>query len=157
MLGHMNKQAYERTVSTGYVTFFSRSRRKLWTKGESSGHRLRVSEIRADCDRDALLILADLTGPGCCHLGYKSCFFRQLTPHGEKVIAKREFDPQEIYGESVVPFQIDAPTSRARPAPARHGRTRRLSRPRAGNGPGQRPKASQVRRTDFSQEKLERH
>jgi len=100
MLGHMNKQAYERTLNTGYVTFFSRSRRKLWTKGESSGHRLRVSEIRADCDRDALLILADLTGPGCCHLGYKSCFFRQLTPHGERVISKREFDPQEIYGNS---------------------------------------------------------
>jgi phosphoribosyl-AMP cyclohydrolase len=101
MLGHMNKQAYDRTVSTGYVTFFSRSRRKLWTKGESSGHRLRVSEIRADCDRDALLILADLTGPGCCHLGYKSCFFRKLTPDGEKVIANREFDPEEIYGESL--------------------------------------------------------
>ena len=98
MLGYMNQEAYDHTLTSGYVTFFSRSRQKLWTKGETSGHRLRVREIRVDCDLDALLIQADLTGPGCCHMGYKSCFFRKLTGKGEEVIAKREFDPEEVYG-----------------------------------------------------------
>ena len=64
MLGYMNLEAYEQTLRSGYVTFFSRSRQRLWTKGETSGHRLAVREIRVDCDRDALLIQAELTGPG---------------------------------------------------------------------------------------------
>jgi phosphoribosyl-AMP cyclohydrolase len=97
MLGYMNLEAYQETLRSGYVTFFSRSRQKLWTKGETSGHRLLVREIRLDCDRDALLIQADLTGPGCCHLGYESCFFRKVTPKGEEIILKREFDPDQVY------------------------------------------------------------
>ena len=100
MLGYLNEAAFHRTVSSGYVTFFSRSRQALWTKGETSGHRLRVHQIRVDCDRDALLIQAELTGPGCCHLGYKSCFFRRLTPEGEEIILAREFDPAKVYGNS---------------------------------------------------------
>jgi len=100
MLGYMNDAAYQQTLTSGYVTFFSRSRQKLWTKGETSGHRLRVREIRVDCDRDALLIQAELTGPGCCHLGYKSCFFRKLTPAGEEIFLAREFDPAEVYGDA---------------------------------------------------------
>jgi phosphoribosyl-AMP cyclohydrolase len=98
MLGYMNQEAYEQTLSSGFVTFYSRSRQKLWTKGETSGHRLLVKETRVDCDRDALLIQAELTGPGCCHLGYKSCFFRKLTPEGEEIILAREFDPAKVYG-----------------------------------------------------------
>lgn len=101
MLGYMNQEAYERTLSTGRVTFFSRSRQKLWTKGETSGHRLEIREVRVDCDQDALLIQADLSGPGCCHMGYKSCFFRKVTPEGEQVIARREFDPAKVYKDSV--------------------------------------------------------
>jgi phosphoribosyl-AMP cyclohydrolase len=97
MLGYMNSEAIEQTLSSGQVTFFSRSRQKLWTKGETSGHRLRVREVRVDCDRDALLIQADLDGPGCCHLGYKSCFFRKVTPEGEEVVLEREFDPAQTY------------------------------------------------------------
>jgi phosphoribosyl-AMP cyclohydrolase len=100
MLGYMNLEAYQQTLRSGYVTFFSRSRQKLWTKGETSGHRLLVREICLDCDRDALLIQADLAGPGCCHLGYESCFFRKVTPGGEEIILKREFDPDEVYGEA---------------------------------------------------------
>lgn len=99
MLGYMNQEAFEHTLSSGIVTFYSRSRQRLWIKGETSGHKLRVREIRADCDRDALLIQADLTGPGCCHLGYKSCFFRKLTKEGEEILGKREFDPAEVYGD----------------------------------------------------------
>jgi phosphoribosyl-AMP cyclohydrolase len=100
MLGYMNLEAYVQTLHSGYVTFFSRSRQKLWTKGETSGHRLIVREMRLDCDGDALLIQADLTGPGCCHLGYESCFFRKVTPKGEEIILKRKFDPDEVYGET---------------------------------------------------------
>lgn len=99
MLGYMNREAYERTQHTGFVTFFSRSRQKLWTKGETSGHRLGVREVRIDCDADALLIQAELAGPGCCHLGYKSCFFRKITSEGEEIIAAREFDPARVYAK----------------------------------------------------------
>ena len=98
MLAYMNDAAYQQTLSSGFATFYSRSRQKLWTKGETSGHRLKVREIRVDCDQDALLIQADLTGPGCCHLGYKSCFFRKLTSEGEEIILDREFDPADVYG-----------------------------------------------------------
>jgi phosphoribosyl-AMP cyclohydrolase len=99
MLGYMNNEALEKTRKSGYVTFFSRSRQKLWTKGETSGYHLQVREIRVDCDHDAVLIQADLEGPGCCHLGYKSCFFRKLTASGEEVFLQREFDPAKVYGE----------------------------------------------------------
>ena len=100
MLGYMNEAAYQQTLITGFVTFYSRSRQKLWTKGETSGHRLMAKEIRVDCDQDALLIQADLTGPGCCHMGYRSCFFRKVTPNGEEIILAREFDPARVYGEA---------------------------------------------------------
>jgi phosphoribosyl-AMP cyclohydrolase len=99
MLGYMNADAYHQTVVSGFVTFYSRSRQKLWTKGETSGHRLRAKEIRVDCDRDTLLVQADLAGPGCCHLGYRSCFFRKLTPGGEEIILEREFDPARVYSQ----------------------------------------------------------
>ncbi len=98
MLGYMNEDAIVKTLETGFVTFYSRSRQKLWTKGETSGHRLKVRELRVDCDCDALLIQADLKGPGCCHMGYKSCFFRKMTADGEESILQREFDPEKVYG-----------------------------------------------------------
>ena len=100
MLGYMNDQAYEQTVKTGCVTFFSRSRQKLWTKGETSGHKLKLRDIQVDCDQDALLIQVELTGPGCCHMGYKSCFFTRLTSAGEERIMEREFDPAGVYGSA---------------------------------------------------------
>jgi phosphoribosyl-AMP cyclohydrolase len=100
MLGYMNQAALEQTLRSGYVTFFSRSRQKLWTKGESSGHRLIVCEVRIDCDEDAILIQADLAGPGCCHLGYQSCFFRRITAEGEEIVEERAFDPSKVYRTS---------------------------------------------------------
>src|SRR5246127_1840172 len=78
MVGFMNEEAFRKTVETGFVTFYSRSRKKLWMKGESSGHRLVVKEISTDCDRDAVLIKVEAQGPGVCHEGYQSCFFRRL-------------------------------------------------------------------------------
>jgi phosphoribosyl-AMP cyclohydrolase len=100
MLGFMNAEAYAATQASGEVTFFSRSRNKLWRKGEQSGHVLKVREMLVDCDVDSLLIRVDALGPGVCHEGYKSCFFRRLSPAGEsKVIADRMFDPKAIYGK----------------------------------------------------------
>ncbi len=100
MLGFMNAEAYAATQSSGEVTFFSRSRNKLWRKGETSGHVLKVRDIRVDCDVDALLIRVDALGPGVCHEGYRSCFFRQLSATGEDaVISERAFDPNAVYGK----------------------------------------------------------
>ena len=99
MLGYMNDEALQKTLKSGFVTFFSRSQQKLWTKGETSGHTLRVREIRVDCDHDALLVQADLTGPGVCHMGYRSCFFCKLSESGEEVFLEREFDPAKVYGD----------------------------------------------------------
>ena len=99
MLGFMNASALSETQRTGEVVFFSRSRNKLWKKGESSGHLLKVREVRVDCDADALLVRVEPTGPGVCHEGYRSCFFRSMDADGNAaVIAERVFDPEKIYG-----------------------------------------------------------
>ena len=98
MVGFMNEEAFRKTVETGNVTFYSRSRNKLWLKGETSGHRLVVKEISTDCDRDALLIQVEALGPGVCHEGYATCFFRRLDG-GEWVESEpRAFDPAAVYG-----------------------------------------------------------
>jgi len=100
MLGFMNAASLAETQLTGEVVFFSRSRNKLWKKGESSGHILRVKQVLVDCDADALLVRVEPVGPGVCHEGYRSCFFRALEPGGkEKVIAERTFAPEKVYGE----------------------------------------------------------
>lgn len=100
MLGFMNAAALAETQRTGEVVFFSRSRNKLWKKGESSGHFLRVCEMRVDCDADALLVRAEAVGPGVCHEGYRSCFFRSLEADGSaRVIAERTFSPEKVYGQ----------------------------------------------------------
>lgn len=99
MLGFMNEEAYAETRSTGAVTFFSRSRGKLWRKGEQSGHVLRVREMRVDCDADTILVRVDPIGPGVCHEGYRSCFFRRLDEKGDaKIVEERAFDPEAVYG-----------------------------------------------------------
>jgi phosphoribosyl-AMP cyclohydrolase len=85
-------------VETGFATFWSRSRRKLWLKGESSGHRLAVKEISTDCDRDAVLLKVEAQGPGVCHEGYQSCFFRRLEDGQWKVGEAQTYDPQAVYG-----------------------------------------------------------
>ena len=98
MLGFMNESSLQLTRETSEVTFFSRSRNRLWKKGESSGHVLRVREMLVDCDADAILLRVDAVGPGVCHEGYRSCFFRTVTPDGDlKINAERTFDPAQIY------------------------------------------------------------
>jgi phosphoribosyl-AMP cyclohydrolase len=98
MVGYMNEEAFQLTVKTGFVTFYSRSRQKLWMKGESSGHRLVVKQIAADCDLDAVLVQVEALGPGVCHEGYESCFVRRLEDGEWKVADKRAYDPAAVYG-----------------------------------------------------------
>jgi phosphoribosyl-AMP cyclohydrolase len=104
MLGFMNENALASTRSTGEVHFFSRSRNRLWKKGETSGHVLRVREILVDCDADALLIRVEAGGPGVCHEGYRTCFFRMLDADGGlRVITEKTFSETEVYGRKETP------------------------------------------------------
>ena len=79
MLGYMNQEAFEKTKETGFVTFWSRSRKKIWVKGEESGNTLKIKSIFADCDNDTILIKAELIGSAVCHTGRYSCFFNNLS------------------------------------------------------------------------------
>ena len=98
MVGFMNEEAFQKTVETGFAVFFSRSRNKLWLKGETSGHRLVVKEISTDCDRDAVLVRVEALGPGVCHEGYQSCFARRLENGEWQVREPRTYDPDAVYG-----------------------------------------------------------
>jgi phosphoribosyl-AMP cyclohydrolase len=98
MVGYMNREAFEKTLSTGHVTFFSRSRQRLWTKGESSGHYLVLKSIATDCDGDALLVSAESIGPGVCHNGFESCFYRSFRGGAWVETEARAYDPDEVYG-----------------------------------------------------------
>ncbi len=98
MVGFMNEEAFRKTVETGFATFYSRSRSKLWMKGETSGHRLVVKDISTDCDFDALLLRVEALGPGVCHNGYQSCFYRKLE-NGRWIESEpRAYDPDAVYG-----------------------------------------------------------
>ena len=89
MVGFMNREAFERTLESGYVTFFSRTQSKLWMKGESTGNRLRVLSARADCDRDTLLVQVEVEGLGVvCHRGTRSCFTEDVPIRSKDAIAK---------------------------------------------------------------------
>ena len=106
MLAHMNADALKKTIETGEAWYFSRARKKLWRKGETSGHTQRVVEMRIDCDQDAVLIRVEQKG-AACHTGRRSCFYRAvpLGPKGAGPIAlefrdaEKVFDPQAVYGE----------------------------------------------------------
>jgi phosphoribosyl-AMP cyclohydrolase len=101
MLGFMNEEALAETQRTRQAAFFSRSRKRLWRKGESSGHVLKVVELRVDCDSDTLLLRVQALGPGACHEGYRSCFFRRLENDGTATVTEdRAFDPAKIYDSS---------------------------------------------------------
>ena len=103
MVAHMNAQAIAKTVETGEAWYFSRSRKALWKKGESSGHVQRVREMRVDCDQDAIWIKVEQQGPGACHTGRRSCFYRAV-PLGKAGTvtlqfrdADKTFDPKSVY------------------------------------------------------------
>jgi phosphoribosyl-AMP cyclohydrolase len=105
LVAHMNAQALERTISTGEAWFYSRSRERLWKKGEISGHVMRVAEIRVDCDQDVLWLKVDAAGAGACHTGRRSCFYRAVVRNGTDAPLtlaflddERVFDPAKVYG-----------------------------------------------------------
>jgi phosphoribosyl-AMP cyclohydrolase len=107
MVAHMDAQALERTVSTGEAWFYSRSRKTLWKKGETSGHVLRVAEIRVDCDQDVLWLRVRQSAAGACHTGRRSCFYRAVVRQGSDAPLtlafrddERVFDPAKVYGGS---------------------------------------------------------
>ncbi len=102
MLAYMNQEAYEETLQTRRVCYYSRSRQRLWRKGEESGNVQELKEIYFDCDADTLLVKVNQVGGAACHEGYRSCFFRRITsPSGEaETVGERLFDPADVYKKS---------------------------------------------------------
>ncbi len=96
MFAWMNLESYQETLRSGFATYYSRSRQRLWRKGEESGHRQKIVEIRIDCDADCILLVVEQTG-AACHEGYASCFFRILTDTDFVVDQKRIVEPEQVY------------------------------------------------------------
>jgi len=97
MMAWMNREAWEETLLTKRAVYFSRSRNKLWRKGEESGNVQEVREVFVDCDADTILLKVHQIGGAACHEGYASCFFRRVTPDGYEVVGERLFDPKDVY------------------------------------------------------------
>ncbi len=101
MVAYMNKEAYTETLKSKKACYWSRSRKKLWRKGEESGNVQEVKEIFIDCDRDAIVLKVNQIGGAACHTGYNSCFYTKIDENGDGVIIKKEkiFNPEEVYGK----------------------------------------------------------
>ena len=99
MVAYMNREAFEETLATNRVVYYSRSRNRLWRKGEESGNVQQLREIFIDCDADAVLLKVEQIGGAACHEGYRSCFFRKVESAGLQVVGQRVFDPKEVYGK----------------------------------------------------------
>jgi phosphoribosyl-AMP cyclohydrolase len=97
MVAWMNREAFEETRRTGRACYFSRSRNRLWRKGEESGNVQEVRAIYLDCDADTILLMVHQVGGAACHEGYRSCFFRQVEGDGLRVVGERVFDPAQVY------------------------------------------------------------
>ncbi|MCF8029634.1 MAG: phosphoribosyl-AMP cyclohydrolase [Desulfohalobiaceae bacterium] len=97
MLAYMDAQAWEKTLESGVAHFYSRSRDKIWQKGESSGNVQQVKAVRLDCDADTVLLQVHQVGGAACHTGYRSCFYREITPEGTRTCSEQIFDPKEVY------------------------------------------------------------
>lgn len=98
MLGFMNRDALEKTLREGRVTFWQRSRQKLWTKGETSGNVLKFVALRVNCNDDSLLVLAEPVG-ATCHTGHPTCYFREADADNWREVTERQFDPEQVYGK----------------------------------------------------------
>jgi len=99
MLAWMNAESYAETVATGRAVYYSRSRGRLWRKGEQSGHVQQVREIYIDCDADTILLRVEQLGGAACHMGYRSCFFRRVEQGQLTTVGQQVFDPQEVYNK----------------------------------------------------------
>ena len=100
MLAFMNKEAWQRTLKTGKATYYSRTRKAIWQKGETSGNIQLVKEILIDCDNDTVLLKVKQLGNAACHTGYESCFYRKLERGKLKTIGKKVFEPKEVYKQT---------------------------------------------------------
>jgi len=98
MFAFANRDSLENTIKTGHMTYWSRSRKKLWEKGETSGKTQNVKAIYTDCDKDALLVKLEQVGDAACHTGKRSCFFNELSGEGWKDVGVQIFDPEKVYG-----------------------------------------------------------
>jgi len=99
MVAYMNAESWAKTQETGKACFWSRSRKRLWLKGETSGNVQIVRETYLDCDNDALLLKVEQVGGAACHTGYRSCFYRRIEDGRAEPVGERVFDPKEVYGE----------------------------------------------------------
>ncbi len=99
MLAYINEESWKLTLETGKATYWTRSRKKLWVKGESSGNVQLVKEILVDCDEDTVVFKIEQIGDAACHEGFRSCFFRKVEDGELKVVGERVFDPKEVYGK----------------------------------------------------------
>ena len=99
MLAYMNAEAWRQTLATGKATYFSRSRQKLWIKGETSGHIQRIKAVFIDCDQDTVLLKVEQVGGAACHTGFATCFHRRVVDGGIQTEGQRVFDPAEVYGK----------------------------------------------------------
>jgi phosphoribosyl-AMP cyclohydrolase len=100
MVAYMNREAFEETLATNRVVYYSRSRKRLWRKGEESGNIQQLREVFIDCDADAVLLKVEQIGGAACHEGYRSCFFRKVESTGLQLVGQRVFDPKEVYGKA---------------------------------------------------------
>ena len=100
MVAYMDEEAWKKTQRTGKAHYYSRSRRKIWLKGEESGHFQEIKDILIDCDNDTLLFRVKQMRGGACHMGYRSCFFRRKQKSGWKAVAKKVFEPNRVYQKS---------------------------------------------------------
>jgi len=101
MLAWMNAESYSETLRTGKAVYYSRSRGRLWFKGEESGHEQIVKAIYIDCDADTILLKVEQIGGAACHEGFHSCFFRQVTEHGLQIVGQQVFDPSKVYKQTL--------------------------------------------------------
>jgi phosphoribosyl-AMP cyclohydrolase len=99
MMAYMNAEAYAQTLASGRAVYFSRSRNRLWPKGEQSGNVQLVQSVWLDCDRDTILLRVKQVGQAACHEGYRSCFHRRVTPEGLETVGQRIFNPDDVYGK----------------------------------------------------------
>ncbi|MBR5705438.1 MAG: phosphoribosyl-AMP cyclohydrolase [Deltaproteobacteria bacterium] len=97
MLAYINRDSWEKTLATGKATYWSRSRKKFWIKGEESGNIQKIKEILVDCDLDTVIFKVEQVGGAACHEGYHSCFFRKLEDGALRIVGERVFDPAEVY------------------------------------------------------------
>ena len=100
MLAYINEEAWKETLSSGRAVYYSRSRNKLWRKGEESGNVQLVKEIRVDCDLDTVIFMVEQIGGAACHTGHRSCFYRAVTPEGLQEVEETVFDADKVYKKS---------------------------------------------------------